>query len=73
MKKALPEKMKFSFLLLSLIAGLITLGQDGKGVDVDVNVNKGGQWYTQAWVWIVGAAVFILLLAAILRGGKKSE
>ena len=42
-----------------------------KGIDVDINVNKG-QWYQQPWVWIVGGAVFILLLVALLRSGKKA-
>jgi heme/copper-type cytochrome/quinol oxidase subunit 2 len=27
----------------------------------------------QPWVWIVGAAVFILILVAILRGGKGRD
>ncbi|HEX7847264.1 MAG TPA: hypothetical protein VF476_15800 [Chitinophagaceae bacterium] len=52
------------------------LAQDsGKGVDVDIDVNKkGGDWYTQPWVWIVGVAVFILLLVALLRGsGSKAS
>lgn len=26
-------------------------------------------WYTSPWVWVIGAAVFILLLVALLRGG----
>jgi hypothetical protein len=31
-------------------------------------------WYAAPWVWIVGAAVFILLLAAIVRGsGKRAD
>ncbi|HEY0679227.1 MAG TPA: hypothetical protein VGD17_13140 [Chitinophagaceae bacterium] len=41
-----------------------------KQVDIDVDVNKGGDWYTQPWVWIVGGAVFILLLVALLRGKR---
>ena len=42
--------------------------------DVNVNITKdsgGGGWYTNPIIWIVGAAVFILLLVALLRGGKK--
>jgi cytochrome bd-type quinol oxidase subunit 2 len=32
-------------------------------------------WYTSPWVWIVGAAVFILLLVALLsnRGTNRSD
>lgn len=59
-----------SFLFLSLA----TWAQDDKKLDVDINVNKeGGNWYTQPWVWIVGGAVFILLLVALLRGSGKKE
>jgi glucan phosphoethanolaminetransferase (alkaline phosphatase superfamily) len=28
--------------------------------------DAGATWYTSPWVWIVGAAVFILLLVALL-------
>ena len=28
--------------------------------------DSGSTWYTSPWVWIVGAAVFILLLVALL-------
>ena len=49
---------------------LITLAQD-KGLDVDINVKKENDWYQQPWVWIVGGAVFVLLLVALLRGNRK--
>lgn len=40
--------------------------------EIDVNINtKSDDWYAAPWVWIVGAAVFILLLVAILRGGSR--
>jgi len=29
-------------------------------------------WYTQPWVWIVGGAVFILLIIALVRGNSSS-
>jgi hypothetical protein len=44
-----------------------------KGVDIDVNLKKDNAWYQQPWVWIVGIAVFVLLLAAILRGRSSAE
>jgi hypothetical protein len=48
--------------------------QDDKKLDVDIDVNKGGSdWYQQPWVWIVGGAVFILLLVALLKGTGKKE
>ena len=59
-------------LMLSLISAS-AFAQD-KGVDINVDVNKKSNWYQQPWVWIVGGAIFILLLVALLRGGgSKSE
>lgn len=47
--------------------------QDG-GADVNIKVTKeSSTWYTQPWVWIVGGAVFILLLVALLRGGGNKD
>ena len=56
----------------AVMANLFAVAQDKK-VDVDINTNSGS-WYSSPWVWVIGAAVFILLLAAILRGGgSKSD
>ena len=33
--------------------------------------DSGATWYTSPWVWIVGAAVFILLLVALLSNRGK--
>ena len=66
---------KFLIMCFSLLLSMSLFAQDGGGTsgggaDINVNVNKdGGDWYTQPWVWIVGGAVFILLLIALLRGG----
>ena len=61
-----------SFLLMSLMVSVLTFAQD-KGLDVDINVKKDNEWYQQPWVWIIGGAVFILLLVALLRGGERKE
>ena len=62
-----------AFIALLLIS-LQNFSQD-KNVGVDVTIKKdNGGWYTQPWVWIVGGAVFILLLVALLRrGGTERE
>ena len=31
------------------------------------------EWYTQPWVWIAGAAVFVLLMIALLRGNSSKD
>ena len=59
---------KLLLVVIAVIANFIALGQDKK-VDVNINADSGGNWYSSPWVWVIGAAVFILLLVAILRGG----
>jgi len=59
---------------LSVLAALIsfvTIAQE-KSADVDINVNKdGGGGWGAPWMWIVGGAVFILLLVALTRRTSK--
>ncbi|MBC7874318.1 MAG: hypothetical protein H7Y01_10000 [Ferruginibacter sp.] len=58
---------------MTALLALQTWGQE-KGLDVDIDINKKeSNWYQQPWVWIVGGAVFILILVALLRGGGKKE
>ncbi len=62
---------KFMLAIAASFFSLLAFAQE-KGLDVDIDINKKeSQWYQQPWVWIVGGAVFILLLVAILRGGGK--
>jgi hypothetical protein len=70
MKKAL---LTFVTALFSLL--VMAQGEGGtKSVDVNINTNKGGgNWYASPWVWVVGAAVFILLLVALSRGGRRRD
>ena len=71
MKKMIRNTwLKVTTAIFLILFSVAAFAQD-KGVDVDINVNKNNQWYQQPWVWIVGGAVFILLLVALLRGGQK--
>lgn len=54
-----------SSVVLSFIS-VLTQAQDKK-VDIDINVGKEQQWYMNPVAWVVGGAVFILLLVALLR------
>ena len=61
---------KFAAMFAAFFISFTALAQDK--ANVDINVNKGGSaWYTQPWVWIVGGAIFILLLVALLRGNRN--
>jgi hypothetical protein len=65
--------MKKAYLtLLSVLATIVLFAQE-KTTQVDVDVNKStssNNWYASPWVWIVGAAVFILLLVALTSGSR---
>lgn len=64
---------RFAAIIVLQLIAFASFAQE-KGLDVDINVKKESEWYQQPWAWIVGGAVFILLLVALLRGGRaKSE
>jgi hypothetical protein len=73
MKKIISRsRLKITGTLLSSFLSLIAFAQD-KGIDVDINVKKESAWYQNPVVWVIGGAVFILLLVALLRGGEKKS
>ncbi|GAA4753776.1 hypothetical protein [Flavisolibacter ginsenosidimutans] len=60
---------KIFFSLAAAFYSTLLLAQEK---DVNVNINtKGSNWYASPWIWVVGAAVFILLLVALTRGGRR--
>ena len=63
---------KVLIMVIALISGFVAFAQD-KSVDVNISTNKGNNFWASPWVWVVGAAVFILLLVAILRGGGRRD
>jgi hypothetical protein len=68
--------MKKAYLtLLAVLTNILLFAQEKTTkVDVDLNSgNGGGNWYASPWVWIVGAAVFILLLVALTSGSRDSS
>ena len=64
--------IRIALTLLLCVTGLISFAQD-KGLDVDINIKKENEWYQQPWAWVVGGAIFILLLVALLRGGRTKR
>jgi len=67
--------MKKAYLtLLAVLTNILLFAQEKTTqVDVDINKSSGSNWYASPWVWIVGAAVFILLLVALTSGGRDSS
>jgi hypothetical protein len=73
MKKIISRSwLRLTTTLLSSFLSLLSFAQD-KGIDVDINVKKESAWYQSPIVWVIGGAVFILLLVALLRGGEKKS
>jgi hypothetical protein len=60
-------------ILLVIYSSIGLLAQETKKVDVDINTKGDNNWYASPWVWIVGVAVFILLLVALTRGGRRAD
>ena len=73
MKKSLNISAIFkkSLLLFTLLLSQSILWAQEKSIDVNLNVDKGGNdWYAEPWVMVVGGAVFIIIIVALLRGKK---
>lgn len=66
MKNQLNKITQSAFLfILTMFVTVAAYAQDG-GLDIDVTIGKE-EWYQRPWVWVVGGAVFILILVALLR------
>ena len=65
---------KFMMLCTSIFLTIISFAQDKK-IDVDINADKdgGGGFFTSPVVWVIGVAVFILLLVALMRNNSGSR
>ena len=79
MKKlfSLHTKKVFNRVALSfaaLVMSFYSFAQDKK-IDVTIGSkpDNGNSFFMQPWVWIVGGAVFILLLIALLRGSGSKK
>ena len=71
MKKIISRSwLRLTTTLLSSFLSVLAFAQE-KGIDVDISVKKEQAWYQNPIVWVIGGAVFILLLVALLRGGEK--
>jgi len=63
---------KLMMMVASFFASVMVFAQDKK-VDINISTNKNNGFWGSPWMWVVGAAVFILLLVAILRGGSRRD
>ncbi|HEX5150956.1 MAG TPA: hypothetical protein VFW07_05880 [Parafilimonas sp.] len=61
----------FLTILLLFTCMISVLAQDGGSTTKTTRVEQSVN--VEPWVWVVGAAVFILILAVIVRGGKGRD
>jgi hypothetical protein len=68
----------FITLLIFNFIQLAVWGQETEGsssssssTKTTITTTEQTDFWTSPWVWVVGAAVFILLLVALLRGGSS--
>jgi hypothetical protein len=64
---------KISVFILFFFFSLVATAQEKS---VDINITKESStttWYTNPIVWVIGGAVFILLLVALLRGNSNKS
>lgn len=74
MKKLISKSAsKISLFFTAMFLTLVSLAQETKKLDININTgSKDSNILMQPWVWVVGGAVFILLLIALLRNnGNK--
>jgi cell division protein FtsW (lipid II flippase) len=64
--------LRFLSFILFTVFSIVTFAQE-KGPDIDISVKKESEWYQNPIVWVIGGAVFILLLVALLRSGEKKS
>ena len=70
---AQPWSKKFMMLCTSLFLTVVSFAQDKK-IDVDINAGKdSGGFFSSPAVWVIGIAVFILLLVALMRNNSRSR
>ncbi len=73
-KKFIQKFKGFVVLLVLSLLQTAVWAQEGGGADIDVKVTKeSSNWYAQPWVWIVGGAVFLLLLVALMRNNSNRD
>ena len=70
MKTMISYLSKAALVFAGFFMNLVIFAQEKTEVDINVN-KKDSNWYGQPWVWIVGAAVLIIVLVALLRGNSS--
>ena len=74
-----PGSLRYAFVLILLtLTQALAWAQDSASTattttTTQTTTTETHEWYTQPWVWVVGGAVFILLIVALVRGNSSSS
>jgi hypothetical protein len=58
------------FLVLAAFFNAMAFAQNGGTTNVDVNLKGSGGF---PWLWVIGGLVFVILLVALLSGGRGTD
>ena len=72
MNKALKITWSRMIMFLSMLFLSATAMAQDKKVDVNINTKSESGFLTNPIVWVIGGAVFILLLVALLRNNRRA-
>jgi len=74
--KKICKNILFVF-LLSLMSTFLwaqdSTGSSNKVTTTETTTTTTTEWYTQPWVWIVGGAVLLIIIVALVRGNSSTE
>lgn len=82
MKQLIKSSYKsfIAFLMLTFLQVMAFAQDAGSGSGsgsssstTSTTVTTQETWYTQPWVWVVGGAVLLLLIVALMRGNSSSD
>lgn len=68
----IPFMKRIYFLILSAFVSVMVMAQEGGTTNVDVNL-KGDNAAGFPWLWVIGGIVLVLLLVALLSGGRGTD
>lgn len=71
-EKAQPMK-KINSALILMFLNVMAIAQEKTGADVNVDINKDNDGSSFPWLYIIGALVVIILIFALLSGGRGGD
>lgn len=76
MKQLSNSSKQIATLLIGFFTSAVAWAQDSISAivddfEIDTIVIDDGPYYAQLWFWVVIGIVFLLILVALLRGGRK--